>query len=519
MRVCLSEQMRKADEASIKDYNIPGIVLMENAALGIMKEVEKDICNGILPKKAHACIICGTGNNGGDGFAVARHLASIDWNMDVFICGDKSRITGDALINLHIINKLNIPIHVIEDPDMAEFDRSLARSHLIIDGMLGTGFRGRLRGNYEAVIEKINKQHKFVLSIDNPTGLNCDTGFAEGSCIKADKTITLGLPKIGLVINDGPYYCGELSICGLSIPEEVYDSIGIRRFLTEKDELRNLIKPRKLHNHKGSFGKVFIAAGSRGMEGAGLLAAKAALRSGAGIVELAVPEGAFDAVRGEIPVVITSGLADDGEGCLTSQSWKGLLSGAEKASVLLMGPGIRNIQQVREAVVNTIINCSKPLVLDADGLNAISHEPEILLKRSETTIITPHPGEMARLMGISTSEIQQNRLEAAESFANKYKVIVVLKGYRTIISAPWGETWINPTGNPGMATAGSGDVLGGVISSFIAQGMSPMEAAVCGAYIHGAAGDKAAEKYGQWGMVASDIIKYIPHTIMDIGGM
>ena len=519
MRVCLSEQMRKADEVSIKDFNIPGIVLMENAALGIIKEVEKDICNGILPKKGHTSIICGTGNNGGDGFAVARHLASMDWDVEVFICGDKSRITGDALTNLQVIKKLNMPIYVIEDPDMVELDRSLSRSQLIIDGMLGTGFRGRLRGNYEAVVEKINKQHKFVLSIDNPTGLNCDTGFAEESCIKADKTVTLGLPKIGLVINDGPYYCGELSVCGLSIPEEVYESIGIRRFLTEIDDLRSLIKPRKLNNHKGSFGRVFIAAGSKGMEGAGLLAAKAALRSGAGIVELAVPEGAFDAVRGKIPVLITRGLSDDGEGCLSFKCCEEILFEAEKASVLLIGPGIRTTQQVKEAVANTIINCSKPLVLDADGLNAISDEPEILLKRPETTIITPHPGEMARLMDVSTSEIQQNRLEVAENFANKYKVIVVLKGYRTIIAAPWGETWINPTGNPGMATAGSGDVLGGVIASFIAQGMSPMEAAVCGAYIHGAAGDRAAEKFGQWGMVASDIIKYIPHTIMDIGGM
>lgn len=284
-----------------------------------------------------------------------------------------------------------------------------------------------------------------------------------------------------------------------------------------KEYVKCSIKPRSLDSHKGNYGRVFIVAGSKGMEGAGLLAAKAALRSGAGIVELAVPQGAFNAVRGVVPEVITRGLQDDGEGRLASKSSNEIISGIQEASTLLMGPGIRTTSEVKEAVFDTIINCNKPAIFDADALNAISEEPAILLQRPEATIITPHPGEMARLMNVSTQQVQENRLEAAESFAQKYKVIVVLKGYRTIIASPWGETRINPTGNSGMGTAGSGDVLGGVIASFLAQGMNPMEAAVCGVYIHGAAGDRAAEKYGQWGMVASDIIKYIPHTIMDIG--
>jgi len=511
--------MRRSDEVSIKEFKIPGIVLMENAALGIIEEIKKDMLMKKLPSNGEASIVCGTGNNGGDGFAVARHLASMGWSVNVFICGDEKKIKDDALTNLAIIKKMNIPIFKIENTEAETFDKSLGRSHLIVDALLGTGFKGNLGGIYEFAVERINKHHKYVLSIDNPTGLNCDTGFAEGSCIKADKTVTLGLPKTGLVINDGPYYCGELSVCGLSIPEQVYDMVGIKRFITEKDDVGRLVKPRKLNGHKGTYGRILIVAGSIGMEGAGLLAAKAALRSGAGIVELAVPSRALEAVRGVIPVVITRGLSDDGEGCLAFNSGKEILTGSESASVLLLGPGLRNTHQVKEAVVYTLINCNKPIVLDADALNVISNEPEILIKRKEATIITPHPGEMARLMNISTNEVQQNRLEVAESFSQKYKVIVVLKGYRTIIASPWGETWINPTGNPGMATAGSGDVLGGVIAAFLAQGMSLMEAAVGGVYVHGAAGDKATKKYGQWGMVASDIIKYIPHTIMDIGGI
>ncbi|NLM43269.1 MAG: NAD(P)H-hydrate dehydratase [Clostridiales bacterium] len=511
--------MRKADIVSINDYNIPGIVLMENAALGIVNEIEKELNNGKLPQEVHACIICGTGNNGGDGFAVARHLVSKSWHVEVYICGDVNKIKGDALINLNIIKKLNIPIYCMEDCGIEVLDKILIKSDLIVDGILGTGFKGKLKSNIETIIEKINKQQKFVISIDNPTGLNCDTGLVETICIKANKTVTLGLPKIGLIINEGPHYCGELSVCGLSIPDPVYESLGIKRYMTQEDYIKNLIKPRKLHSHKGSFGRVLIAAGSKGMEGAALLAARAAIRSGAGIVELAVPQGAFEAVRGAIPTLITNGLDDDGEGCFTDESIEEILSTSEKASVLLMGPGIRNNPHTKEVVSEVITKCHKPLILDADGLNAICQIPEVLLERPEETIITPHPGEMARLLNTSTVEVQNNRLETAESFAKKYNVHVVLKGHRTIIASPLGETWINTTGNPGMATAGSGDVLGGVIASFIAQGMEPMKAAISGVYIHGAAGDRAAEKYGQWGMVATDIIKYIPHTIMDIGGM
>lgn len=519
MRVCLSEEMRKADTVSINDYNIPGIVLMENAALGIINEIEKEVKKGKLPQKGRACIICGTGNNGGDGLAVARHLVSKSWDVEVFICGDVNKIKGDALINLDIIRKLNIPIYSMEDSEIEVLDNILARSDLIVDGILGTGFKGKLKGSIEVVIDKINKQQKYVISIDNPTGLNCDTGFVETICIKANKTVTLGLPKVGLIINEGPHYCGELAVYGLSIPDQVYESLGIKRYITQEDDIRNFIKPRKLDSHKGSFGRVLIAAGSVGMEGAALLAAKAALRSGAGIVELAVPQGAFGAVRGVIPTLITHGFNDDGKGCFSKESIEEILSASENASVLLIGPGIRNNPNTKEFVSNIIKRCHKSLILDADGLNAICQCPEILLERHEETVITPHPGEMARLLNVSISDVQNNRLEAAENFAKKYNVYVVLKGYRTIIASPWGETWINPTGNPGMATAGSGDVLGGIIASFVAQGLEPMKAAVSGVYIHGAAGDRAAEKYGQWGMIASDIIKYIPHTIMDIEGM
>lgn len=518
MRVCLSQQMRIADEISIKDYSIPGIVLMENAALGIANEIKKEINNGRLPIEGNAVIMCGTGNNGGDGFAVARHLRSIGWYTEVIICGDYNKIAGDALTNLRIIEKMEIPIKTFDEGYKGLLNNNIKRD-LIIDAILGTGFKGELKTGIKLIIDRVNNDNAYVISIDIPTGLNSDTGFVNDSCIKANKTVTLGLPKIGLVINDGPIYCGELVIENLTIPNEVYDRIGINRYLTDEKLLRKYIIPRVNDSHKGAYGKVFVVAGSKGMAGAGLLASEAALRSGTGIVELAVPESLLNTISGKVPELITRGLLEDENVCVSFESSDNIIKDSAKASSMLIGPGLG----VSDGVVHTLINIIKkfrnPIVIDADGLNALSKKPSILLEKEGEIVLTPHPGEMARLMGISIIDVQKDRIGNAEKLAKVFKVTVVLKGYRTIIATPWGETWINPTGNPGMATAGSGDVLSGIITSLIAQGFKTHHAAICGAYVHGYSGDRAMEKVGQWGMTATDIIRFIPHTIKDIGGI
>lgn len=511
--------MRKADEIYIRDYSIPGIVLMENAALGVMKEIDKQITNGKLPQIGNAVIVCGTGNNGGDGFAVARHLKSRNWNPKVLICGDDKKITGDALTNLEITKKLDIPIFLLGEDGIDALNPIITKSHLVVDAILGTGFKGKLKPYIESIVDVINNESLYVISIDSPTGLNSDTGFAEGGCIAAHKTITLGLPKIGLIINDGPNYCGDLVVERLTIPEKVYDILGITRYLTDDDFMRSFIKLRSNSSHKGTYGRVFITAGSKGMAGAGLLASYAALRTGAGIVELAVPNSLLNIVSGKTPEIITKGVPEDKNGSICYESSNDIIEGAESASTLLIGPGLRSDECVKDAVFNVVRNCKIPMVIDADGLNVISKNPSILFERSGETVLTPHPGEMARLMGVGVDEIQRDRIGNAEKFAKEYNVVVVLKGFRTIISTPKGETWINPTGNPGMATAGSGDVLAGIISAFIALGFNVHHGAVCGAFIHGASGDRAAENMGQWGMTAADIIRFIPHTIKDIGGM
>ncbi len=517
MKVCSSQQMRISDEVSIRDYGIPGIVLMENAALGVIKAIKKDIAKGVLPGKGEAVILCGTGNNGGDGFAIARHLISIDWKVSVMIWGDKNKISGDALTNLKIIEKLGITVRLSDETSC--FFTDIVKRDLIIDAILGTGFKGELRPSVKAIASFLNSSKANVISVDIPTGLNSDTGFMEEVCIKARKTVTLGLPKIGQVINDGPYYCGELVVEGLSIPKEVYDKVGIERYLINDAFIKEHIKPRKTDSHKGTYGNVFIIAGSKGMAGAGMLSSEAALRGGAGIVKLGVLESLLDVVSGKVPEIITKGFKEDDEGCLSMEAIDEVNEEYKKASVILIGPGLGVGEGASHVLFSLINNSLIPLVVDADGLNILANKPSALLESKGDIVITPHPGEMARLMGISVKDVQSDRLGIAEKFAKLFRVVVVLKGYRSIIATPWGETWINPTGNPGMATAGSGDVLAGIIAAFIAQGFKAHLGAICGAYIHGCSGDKGAEEMGQWGMAATDIIRFIPHTIKEIGGI
>ncbi len=514
MKVCSSQQMRLSDEISIKDYLIPGIVLMENAALGIIKEIRKEINNGKLPKEGHALIICGTGNNGGDGFAVARHLVCMGWKTRIIICGGYNKITGDALINLKIIEKMGLSI-IHEDEGEASLISNV-KSDLIIDAMLGTGFKGELKPEIQSIVESINSNNTHVISADIPTGLNSDTGFIDSVCVKADKTVTFGLPKIGLVINEGPFYCGELITESLTIPDEVYDKAGVNKYLTDDKFLRKCLLPRNVDSHKGTYGKVLTIACSKGMTGAGLLASEAALRSGAGIVELAVPESLLNTVSGKIPEIITRGLSESKGGYISSADSDKLIREYGGTSSMLIGPGLGTSDEVFNLIYRIIKECNNPIIIDADGLNSLAEQPSICLEKIGEIILTPHPGEMARLAGISIGDVQKDRIGVAEKFAKKYQVVVVLKGYRTIIATPWGETWINPTGNPGMATAGSGDVLAGIITAFTAQGLKNYVAAICGTYIHGLAGDNAAKYCGEWGITATDIIGFIANSIKNI---
>ena len=500
--------MKRIDEISINEYGIPGVVLMENAGLAVVEELER--LN--MPVKC-AEVICGTGNNGGDGFVIARHLHNRGWKVNVCVCGEAGKIKGDALTNLQIARHIGISVKSIEENSAGFPAGFINDAPLIVDALLGTGFRGRLKDLYKDAVDRINKSKAWVVSVDIPSGLDADTGFFVDGCVMADCTVTFQIPKAGLLINDGPKACGKLKIKDISIPKAAIDAMELHLNLLEEDIIKGMLPPRDCNTHKGSFGSVLVAACSRGMEGSGIMSSRAALRSGAGIVILALPASLQRLMCTGALEIMTKELEDKGAGILAEECIPQLLETAERSSTLLIGPGLTDSGSIGAIMAEVIRNCTIPMVIDADGLNAISSNPGILKKRKGEIVITPHPGEMARLCGCSSTDIQKDRLGYAKRFSEEFDVTVVLKGYGTIIALSDGTAFINPTGNPGMATAGSGDVLAGIIAGFAAQKLKLTDAALCGVYIHGAAGDCAAGKIGEYGLTAGDIIENIPHTI------
>ncbi len=513
MKICSSSQMRKLDETSIKDYGIPGVVLMENAAAATVREIE-----ALKLERSAAAVFCGTGNNGGDGFVIARLLHNRGWQVEVLLCGDEAKVKGDALINLEIIQKLELPVYKLAEPELPSAAAIAGKSALLVDALLGTGFRGALSDFYRKIIGIMNLAGKPVVSVDIPSGLDSDTGFIDSECVRADVTVTFQLPKLGLVINDGPEACGKLVTTDISIPAKAIAEAGLQINLTEPDIIKGILKKRRCNTHKGTYGRVLAVACSKGMAGSGILSAEAALRSGAGTVVLAVPESVQNAVSAHVLEVMTKGLADNETGILQEACLAQIKESLKESDSLLIGPGLTTAEGTVKVVSELVRSSEVSLVIDADGLNALAQDMSVLKNKKAEIIITPHPGEMARLLGCSAAVVQRDRLELAGKLACQYGIIVVLKGFRTVIALPDGTFYINPTGNPGMATAGSGDVLAGIIAAFVAQGYKAKEAAVCGVYIHGAAGDAAAEKNGEYGLTAGDIIKNVPHTIRNIIG-
>ena len=484
---------------------------MENAGSTIARE----ICN-IDIKTKKAVVLCGTGNNGGDGFVIARHLINNGWQVKTIIIGGQNKLKNDALVNYNILKKMQGNIQIIEQPEKDLLSRELFDCTVIVDALLGTGFSGRLSDNYTLVINEINKSKKIIVAVDIPSGLNSESGFFDNTCIKADFTVTLQMAKIGLIINDGPEMCGKLVVKDISIPIQAITQVGINTNLTDAEYIIDSIIPRKNNTHKGSFGKTLVIGSSKGMTGSGVMSACAALRSGAGLVVLGLPQSIQAAANTIMPEIMTKGYFDNNEGFYKKECIYDMLESINSSASLVIGPGISEDEDIKEIIVEIVKNCRIPMVIDADGLNSLAKEKNVLKEKKSSIIVTPHPGEMARLIGTTTDEIQRNRVKYASKFSSEFGVITVLKGFRTVIALPDGSVFINPTGNPGMATAGTGDVLAGLIGGLISQGIPAEKAAVAGVYIHGAAGDMAIDEIGEAGLVATDIIKFIPKILKNI---
>ena len=515
IKVATAKEMQNIDKRAIETYKIPGVVLMENAGIRVIETLE-EIDDTLEDKKI--AVFAGKGNNGGDGFVVARHLANEGIETKVFLLASKNSVSGDAKTNLDIILEMGIEVEEVADENgLKDLEIKIDGFDIIIDAIFGTGLMSDVKGFLKDVICMINKSGKKVVSIDIPSGLGSDTGEIIGEHISADVTVTFALPKRGHLLFPSAKSIGELVVADISIPEQAIEEEGIGVSLLEPEDIRKIIRPRETDAHKGSYGHALVIAGSLGKSGAAGLASLGALRSGAGLVTLALPESLISGVAGSLLEVMTHPLPATGEGTISKEAVENILEKSEDMDVLVIGPGLTTHYDTVDFLIEVLKKVSKPVLIDADGINGLAiHGPDILKKIKAPLVLTPHPGEMARLIKMNVSDVQKDRLGVASDFSKKYKVFLALKGARTVISDPEGNLFINPTGNPGMATAGSGDVLSGMIGGFISQKIELLDALKAGIYLQGLAGDIAAFESGETGMIAGDILDALPLAIESI---
>ena len=508
MKVATAEVMRKLDQRAISEFGIPGMVLMENAARGIVSTLFRSFPD--LPT-SRVGILAGRGNNGGDGLAAARYLTNRGIPCRIFLFAAQEEVKGDAGANLEILKRMGVAVQEVLNLEEWEGQKALVGSaDLLLDGIFGTGLKGPVEGFFREIIESVNSLKKPVVAIDLPSGLDADSGQVLGACIQARITVTFGLAKRGLLVQPGAQAAGKVVVVDISLPRPALEGERIQDHLLEGADFLPYLLPRNPDSHKGKFGHLLVLAGSPGKTGAAALVSQAALRVGTGLITLGVPESLNSILEEKVTEVMTEPLPETREKTLGLSAQQRIFELCSRKTALALGPGLSlNLETVR--LVQQVVRKSPlPAVIDADGLSALVGKPEILRKNQKELILTPHPGEMARLAGISIEEVQKDRIEVARGFAKEYGVILVLKGSRSLIASPGGEVFINPTGNPGMASGGTGDVLTGMIGGLLAQGLPALEAAKLGVYLHGLAGDYAAFLKGERGIAATDLVELAP---------
>jgi ADP-dependent NAD(P)H-hydrate dehydratase / NAD(P)H-hydrate epimerase len=508
MRLVKTAEIQEMDRLTIHKMGIPGAVLMENAARGSVR-----MFLGHFDPSPGSCavVICGPGNNGGDGYAMSRYLSHAGMRIIVLVLAKAARITGDALINLKIIKRMKMDIR--EAPGPAEWRKTrgcLADCDYIIDGILGTGLNSDVSGYYSQVIREVNSSGKPVMSIDIPSGLNADTGKVMGAAIRADLTVTFGFPKLGQMLFPGADLVGRLARIDIGIPYMVAEMVTGQCSMLEPDDFVGLLRDKRRDIHKGDRGHLFILAGSTGKTGAATLAAMGALRAGAGLVTLGIPGSLNSILEAKLTEAMTVPLPETGEGTLSLKAKGEIFRLLEGKDALAIGPGLSTNPETSALVKEIVAGCGLPMVIDADGLNALAGDRRAMKALDDRKILTPHPGEMGRLMGLNAAEVQDDRVGAASVFSKTRGCYLVLKGARTLIAGPGGEVYLNPTGNPALSSGGAGDVLTGLISGLLARGWPMIGAANAGVYLHGLAADLLAEDMGGAGVLAGEFPDIIP---------
>jgi hydroxyethylthiazole kinase-like uncharacterized protein yjeF len=515
VKLVTASQMQELDRRAIEECGIPGIVLMENAGRGAAELLARHFPEAYTRSIA---ILAGGGNNGGDGFVIARHLKNWGIPVKVYLFSSIDAVKGDANTNLRIWLAMGGElVEVIYKGDFAGIKKEFSKASLMVDAIFGTGLHSEVKGFLKDTISFVNSLPQPVMAVDIPSGLDATAGKVWGEAIRADLTATFGLAKIGQVIEPGAAHVGQLEVVDIGIPRHLIEEAAIKTFLLGPDELAmDLLDPRPAQSHKGDYGHLFVLAGSPGKTGAAAMVCSGALRTGAGLVTLGIPASLNPILEAKLTEAMTAPLPDAGSGYLVANSVERIHQLLDGKTALALGPGISTDAQVQEVIVKLIPETTLPLVIDADGLTALGSRSEILKQGKGSVVLTPHPGEMARLVGITTEEVQADRIGVAKSCAASFNSIVVLKGNRTIIATPKQEVYINATGNPGMASGGTGDVLTGMIGGLLAQGLLPLEAAKWGVFLHGLAGDLAAKEIGEIPLIAIDIIDYLPDALAEV---
>lgn len=505
-----AEEMRRLDRRAVTELDIPGATLMENAGRGAADAIERAF--GPAPGRRVA-VVCGKGNNGGDGLVVARHLAGRGAAVEAWLIGAAADVRGDAAVNMDAARRAGLPLtEVAGAPGLEALRRALASADLVVDALLGTGVSGAATGLIADAIAAINEAGRPVCALDLPSGLSADRGALLGPTVRAQLTVTFGLPKRGLYLHPGAAHAGRIEVADIGVPRAWLEQ-GLTVGLLEAEDVLAVLPTRPADAHKGHYGHLLVVAGSIGKTGAAILACLGALRAGTGLVTCALPASQQPIVAARLAEAMTEPLPETGAQALSAKALDRLLELAGRMDAVAAGPGVGLDAETQATVRDLIRAAERPMVVDADALTALVGHLGTLREARGPRLLTPHPGEAARLLGRSIPEVQADRIESARRLARESGAIVALKGAGTVIAGPGGEVAINPTGNPGMATGGSGDVLTGVAGGFLAQGLGPEAALRAAVYLHGLAGDLAAAERGEAGLIAGDIADALPAAL------
>lgn len=503
MKISSVQEMRTMDRTAVEKFGIMEEILMENAALATYSVILKTC--GVVGKKF--IIVCGIGNNGGDGFAIARQIHSNGGIVTVFVLGDSNKLQGAAKMNFDIISRIPLEIHTIKSVE--SIHSRVLHCDAIVDAIFGTGLTREVGGLYRDTIQLINSGNKTVFSVDIPSGVNGDTGKIMGAGIKADHTVTYGLPKRGTMLYPGYELCGELFVTHISFPPAIYEAESIRIAINDPFPL----PPKDMDAHKGDFGEVLFIAGAANYFGAPYFSAMSFLKAGGGYARLGAPLSITPFIAAQGSEIVFIPQKETASGSIAYESKESLCDLAETMDMVVLGPGLSLNEETQQLVRDLTQVIEKPLLIDGDGITAICQDLAILKQRKASTILTPHLGEMSRMTKLSVDEIESDKIALVQKTARELNSIIVLKGAHSLIGYPDERVFINMSGNPGMATAGSGDVLTGTIAAMFGLGQSIEDAVRTGVFVHGLSGDMAAVDLGEDGMTAGDILEYIPQAV------